>query len=230
MKKNFFVIVFILLSINIYSQPYRAEKIKTSGVVVTKYSLCNDNSSYVEIGSVILMKDSSYAFVKHRDSRIIEDNPYLLKDLGGTIEEYERVFSLSSNLSIANDLSLSPFDSCYFSKTAGHAFVSAKDGFFRKDSILSDLFAVYNFEGVVVLYYGAMPFHIDDDDPPKEVWEEFGNEYNCGCPERENRKNVTSFVILLQTNYLSHFIPSKSHNLGFQHTNINLIPLKFCEM
>ena len=227
MKSKVLIIVFLSLSIHLHCQPYTADKVRIKGVIITKYSMCSD-SSYVEMGSRILIKDSLYVFLKHRNNTIIKDNIYLLSNLGGRIEDYEEVFLLSEDLSIVNNLMLCPYDSMYFSLKEGHYFVSARGGFYRNDIISSDLFAVYNFEGVVILYQGKWPFH--SENPPKEVWEEFGIEYNCGCPEKERRDTIQSFVILLHTDTVSMYNPDLQDKLIFYSTNTNCIPIMFCEM
>lgn len=227
MKSKVLIIVFLSLSVHLSCQPYMAEKVRTKGVIITRYSICGD-SSYVEMGSRILIKDSLYVFLKHRDNTIIKDNIYLLNDLGGEIKDYGEVFMLSDDHSIVNNLMLCPYDSMFFSKNEGHSFVSARGGFYIRDTVSSDLYAVYNFEGVVILYHGKWPFH--SDNTPKEVWEEFGIEYNCGCPEKERHDTIQSFVILLQTVTVSMYNPDLQDKLDLHSTNTNRIPIIFCEM
>ncbi len=227
MKSKVLIIVFLSLSGYLHCQPYMAEKIRTKGVIITRYSMCGD-SSYVEMGSRILIKDSLYVFLKHRDNTIIKDNIYLLNDLGGKIEDYEEVFMLSDDCSIINNLMLCPYDSMFFSKKEGHSFVSARGGFYRRDIVTSDLYSVYNFEGVVILYHGKWPFH--SNNIPKVVWDEFGIEYNCGCPDKERHDTIQSFVILLHTDVVSMYNPDLQDKLVFHLTNTNRIPIIFCEM
>lgn len=228
MKSKVLIIVFLSLSSFLHCQPYMAEKIRTKGVIITKYSMCSDGS-YMEMGSRILIKDSLYLFLKHRDNGIIKDNIYLLNDLGGKLEDYEEVYIFSDDHSIVNDLMLCPYDSLYFSTKVGHYFVSARGGFYIRDTVSSDLYAVYNFEGAVILYHGKWPYHYSDD-PPKEVWEEFGMEYRCGCPDMERHDSVQPFVVLLHTDSVSMYHPDLQDKLVFHSTNTNCIPIMFCEM
>ena len=223
------------MSINVFCQHFRAEKKNVSALIVAKYSLCEgakdqyafNKGKYAFVRRDIILNDRMYYFIRSRTDEIIQENIYLLNDLGGTIDDYQHVFYFSKEHSIDNDLSICPFDSTFHIFCTLETYVYSKNGFFKKNDCSNDLYAVYCFEGDIILYTweGSGPdgnvVKAEDNLEPID---------NCGCPEYEGyNKYKQPFIILQKTNRVFPFYPEKWDMGCYQPTSINLIELYDCE-
>lgn len=230
MKRMIPICVFLLLPIHVFCQHYIAEKISTSTFIVTKYSRCEDGGynegKYAFVGREIMLNDSMYYFVNSRTDKIIQENKYLLTDLGGNIDDYEPVFYSSKEHSIENDLSICPFDSAYYVLGKLEFNVYSKNGFFKKNDSSNDLFAIYCFDGEIILYKWE-DTSTDNESARTEVHPETID--NCGCPKHDGVDKHRSFVILQKTNRVSRYDTNMENAECFQPTSVNRIELYYCE-
>lgn len=235
MKRMFFLCFFLILSIDVFCQYYRAEKKNTSALIVTQYSRCEEATGrysfnegrYAFVRREIVMNDSTYYFFNCRGNHIIQENKYLLKDLGGDIDDYAPVFYFAKEHSIENDLSICPFDSTYYVLDNLAFNVYAKNGFFKRNDSLNNIYAVYYFEGEVILYYWEGPAPDDDEVTNKKNVLEISDD--CGCPEHVGPNKYLPFVTLQKTECVFPYFSEETVEVIYQPASVNFIELMYCE-
>ncbi len=155
MKRTLFFFLYLLLSINAFTQLTSAKIKRVNGIILNKYSL-NASGSYYEDGTFLIYNGDTIRFIQNSIANIdfLKKYPDLISVLGD-YTDYENDYLLElSNGIYKHDLSISNYN--FHTEELGNKIVKSVS-FFTKDGC-DDLYIIYCFTGLVVFYSGLTDF------------------------------------------------------------------------
>ena len=201
----------LLLSLNGYTQKTCAKIDTIEGVIVSKY-VKNRIGFYCEMPTLLLNKGDSIVFFQKSKFNVSLLNKYSgLKNTIGDCVDYEHdyLFEFSRGI-FKHDLTISNYN--YHTEEFGSKIVKSTS-FFGKDGD-EDLYSIYQFTGLVVVYKGFIPLapELQDD---------------CLCPNL--KRNITSFAVLKEVYSLKPLSDEQITEMRLVKSGIRSIEVFYCE-
>ena len=211
MRQIIFYIFLLLLSLNGYTQTTCAKIDTIEAVVVSRYAK-NRIGFYCEMPTLLLNKGDSIVFFQKSKFNVSLLKKYSgLKNAIGDCVDYDHdyLFEFSKGI-FKHDLTISNYN--YHTEEFGSKIVKSTS-FFGKEGD-EDLYSVYQFTGLVVVYKGFIPFlsELQDD---------------CLCSSLE--PNITSFAVLKEVSSLKPLSDKQITEMRLVKSGIRSIEVFYCE-
>ncbi|MBP1615524.1 MAG: hypothetical protein H6Q13_2972 [Bacteroidetes bacterium] len=211
MKQIIFCIFSLLLSFNGYAQSTCAKIDTIEGIIVSKYSK-NRAGFYCEMPTLFLNKGDTIVFFQKSNFNVslLKKYPSLKSTIGNYVDyDHDYLFEFSKNI-FKHDLTISSFN--YHTEEFGSKIVKSTS-FFCKDGD-EDLYSIYQFTGLVVVYQDFTPFA-----------PELQND--CLCPSLE--PNIPRFAILKEVSSLKPLTDKQITEMRLVKSGIRSIEVFYCE-
>jgi hypothetical protein len=209
MKRTIFCLLYLLLSINAFTQLVSAKIKSVDGVIVNKYSL-NAFGSYYEDGTFLIYNGDTIRFVQNSIANIDFLKKYPnLKSVLGEYTNYENDYLLElSNGIYKHDLSISNYN--FHTEELGSKIVKSVS-FFTKYGC-DNLYSIYCFSGLVVFYSGLTVLESE----PHE---------SCFCP----KTNIKDIAVLKEAIDLKPLKDTQIVEMRLKRSGIRSIKVFYCE-
>lgn len=211
MRYLVFCAFLLLLSLDGYTQIICAKIDTIEGVIVSRY-IKNRNGFYCEMPTLLLNKGDSIVFFQKSEYNVSFLKKYTsLKNTIGDCADYEHDYFFEFSRGIfKHDLTISNYN--YHTEEFGSKIVKSTS-FFGKDGD-EDLYSIYQFTGLVVVYKDFIPFapELQDD---------------CLCPNIE--RNITNFAVLKEVSKLKPLTDEQIIEMRLMKSGIRSIDVLYCE-
>lgn len=212
MKRILFVSLYLLLSINAFTQLTSAKIKLIDGIILNKYSL-NAYGTYCENETFLIYNGDTIRFIQNSVANvgILKKYPSL-KSVLGDYTDYENDYLLElSSLIYKHDLSISNYN--FHTEELGSEIVKSVS-FFTKEGC-DNLYSIYRFTGFVVFYSGIT---ILEPEPPHE---------SCFCSKPET--NIKNIAVLKEAIDLKPLEDSQITEMRLIRSGISSIKVFYCE-
>ena len=211
MKRILFVLLYLFLSINAFTQLTTARIKLIDGVILNKYSL-NAYGTYCEDETFLIYNGDTVRFVQNSVANIgiLKKYPNLKSALGD-YTDYENDYLLElSNGIYKYDLSISNYN--FHTEELGSKIVKSVS-FFTKEGC-DNLYSIYRFTGFVVFYSGIT---ILESEPHE----------SCFCSKPET--NIKNVAVLKEAIDLKPLEDSQIIEMRLIRSGISSIKVFYCE-
>nr|WP_320059252.1 hypothetical protein [uncultured Bacteroides sp.] len=210
MRRIVFSIFLLLLSLNGYAQSTCAKIDTVEGVIVNRYSK-NRLGFYSEMPTLLLNEGDTIVFFQKSQLNVslLKMYPNLKKTIGACVDYDHDYLSDFSKGIFKHDLTISKYN--YHTEESGNKIVKSTS-FFGKDGD-EDLYSIYQFIGLVVVYKNARPFATELQD-------------DCVCP---SLLDVTSFAVLKEASSLKPLTNKQIAEMRLVKSGIKSIEVFYCE-
>ena len=211
MKRILFVLLYLFLSINAFTQLTTARIKLIDGVILNKYSL-NAYGTYCEDETFLIYNGDTVRFVQNSVANIgiLKKYPNLKSVLGDNTD-YENDYLLElSNGIYKHDLSISNYN--FHTEELGSKIVKSVS-FFTKEGC-DNLYSIYRFTGFVVFYSGIT---ILESEPHE----------SCFCSKPET--NIKNVAVLKEAIDLKPLEDSQIIEMRLIRSGISSIKVFYCE-
>ncbi|WP_321425169.1 hypothetical protein [uncultured Bacteroides sp.] len=209
MKRTIFCLLYLLLSINAFTQLTSAKIKLINGIILNKYSL-NTYGSYCEDGTFLIYNGDTIRFVQNSIANIdfLKKYPNLKSVLGEyTNYENDYLFELSNGI-YKHDLSISNYN--FHTEELGSKIVKSVS-FFTKYGC-DNLYSIYRFSGLVVFYSGLTVLEPE----PHE---------SCFCPKID----IKNIAVLKEAIDLKPLKDTQIVEMQLKRSGIRSIKVFYCE-
>ena len=209
MKRTIFCLLYLLLSINAFTQLTSAKIKLINGIILNKYSL-NASGFYNEDGTFLIYNGDTIRFVQNSIANIDFLKKYPnLKSVLGEYTNYENDYLLElSNGIYKHDLSISNYN--FHTEELGSKIVKSIS-FFTKYGC-DNLYSIYRFTGLVVFYSGLTVLEPE----PHE---------SCFCP----KINIKNIAVLKDAIDLKPLKDTQIVEMQLKRSGIRSIKVFYCE-
>jgi len=211
MKSLIFYLSLTLLSLSANAQTISARIDTIEGIIVNRY-MKHKIGFYCETPTLLLKKGDSIVFFQKSSSNVslLRKYPSLINTLGDLVEyEYDYLFEFSRGI-FKHDLTISNFN--FHTEEFGKQIVKSSS-FYAKDGD-ADLYSIYQFVGLVVVYNGNISFSQEFQD-------------DCFCP------NIgaiySSFAVLKEVLSLEKLTDEQVLEMRLVRSGIHGIEVFYCE-
>nr|WP_320036519.1 hypothetical protein [uncultured Bacteroides sp.] len=212
MKRILFVLLYLFLSINAFTQLTSAKIKLIDGIILNKYSL-NAYGTYCEDKTFLIYNGDTIRFIQNSVANvgILKKYPSL-KSVLGDYTDYENDYLLElSSLIYKHDLSISNYN--FHTEELGSKIVKSVS-FFTKEGC-DNLYSIYRFTGFVVFYFGIT---VLEPEPPHE---------SCFCSKPET--NIKNIAVLKEAIDLKPLEDSQITEMRLIRSGISSIKVFYCE-
>lgn len=181
MKRFIFCLLYLLISINAFTQINSAKIKFVDGIVMSKYSK-NAFGSYCEMETYLIYNGDTIRFIQKSVANIyfLKKYPSLKNVLGDYADyNYDYLFELSKGI-YKHDLSISNYN--FITEELGSKIVKSVS-FFTKYGC-DNLYSIYQFSGLIVFYSGSTVLEPELSD-------------TCFCLKLGT--NISNFAVLKET-------------------------------
>ncbi len=211
MKRILFVSLYLLLSINAFTQLTSARIKLIDGIILNKYSL-NAYGTYCENETFLIYNGDTISFIQNSVANvgILKKYPSFKSVLGDYIDyENDYLFEFSHCI-YKHDLSISNYN--FHTEELGSKIVKSVS-FFTKDGC-DNLYSIYRFSGFVVFYSGITIL----EPKPHE---------SCFCPKPAT--NIKNIAVLKEAIDLKPLEDSQITEMRLMRSGISRIKVFYCE-
>lgn len=211
MKKIIAFIYLLLLSLSACTQSTITKIDTIEGVLVSKYSK-NGIGFYCEMTTLLVSKGDTFVFFQKSNINVslLKKYPSLKYLIGDYVDyDYDYLYEFSNGI-FKHDLTISNYN--YHTEEFGNKIVKSIS-FFNKYGD-EDLYSIYQFSGLIVVYQDFIPFMPDLRD-------------DCICASKE--PYTTSFVVLKEVINLKPLTERQIAEMHLIKSGIRSIEVFYCE-